>query len=108
MFFSCGCKQPVKQEKIVPNGIRPITVMAVSNEIQAPLYTIEDIIRIKDYLSSTNKHDSEKQFIAYILGENFGDVIPDYCDQICLRHIKTRVDQMSNSISEYEKIILNK
>jgi hypothetical protein len=107
MFFGCGCKGQVKQEKIVPDGIRPIQVQS-STEIESPKYTIEDIIRIKDYLTSTNKHDLEKQFIAYILGENFGDVIPDYCDQNCLKHIQNRVKQMENSIKEYEKFILKK
>jgi hypothetical protein len=105
--MSCGCKQPIKQQKIVPEGIRPIQVQSAT-EIDAPRYTIEDIIRIKDYLSSTNKHDLEKQFIAYILSENFGDVIPDYCDQNCLRHIKNRTIQMEESIREYENFILNK
>jgi hypothetical protein len=105
--MGCGCKQPVKQQKIVPDGIRPIQVQSTT-EIDAPRYTIEDIIRIKDYLSSTNKHDLEKQFIAYILSENFGDVIPDYCDQICLKHIQKRVNEMEEAIKEYEKFILNK
>jgi hypothetical protein len=105
--MSCGCKQPIKQQKIVPEGIRPIQVQSAS-EIDAPTYTIEDVIRIKDYLNSTNKHDSEKQFIAYILSENFGDLIPDYCDQNCLRHIKNRTIQMEESIREYENFILNK
>ena len=105
--MGCGCKQPVKQQKIVPEGIRPIQVQSAT-EIESPRYTIEDVIRIKDYLSSTNKHDLEKQFIAYILSENFGDLIPDYCDQNCLRHIQNRTTQMEESIREYEKFILNK
>jgi hypothetical protein len=105
--MGCNCKKPVKQEKIVPNGIRPIQVQSAT-ELRAPLYTIEDVIRIKDYLNSTNKHDSEKQFIAYILGENFGDIIPDYCDQICLKHIQRRVEQMENYIRESENFILKK
>jgi hypothetical protein len=103
----CNCKQQVKQERIVPQGIRPIVVQS-STEVQEPQYTIEDITRIKDYLSSTNKHDLEKQFIGYILNVNFGDVIPGYCDQNCLRHIQNRVREMETSLKEYEKFILNK
>jgi hypothetical protein len=95
--MGCGCKQPVKQEKIVPQGIRPIVVQSASEPEQLN-YTIEDVIRIKDYLSSTNKHDSEKQFISYILNVNFGDVIPGYCDQNCLRHIQKRVIEMESKL----------
>lgn len=97
MFFGCNCKQQVKQEKIVPQGIKPIVVQAASEPEQLN-YTIEDIIRIKDYLSSTNKHDSEKQFISYILNSNFGDVIPGYCDQNCLKHIRKRVKEMEGKL----------
>jgi hypothetical protein len=94
--MSCGCKQPVKQEKIVPKGIQPIQVQSVQdNTIN---YRIEDVIRIKDYLSSTNKHDSEKQFVSYILNTNFGDVISGYCDQNCLTHIKNRVKEMESKL----------
>jgi hypothetical protein len=96
MFFGCNCKQPVKQEKIVPDGIRPIQIQAVENTTVN--YTIEDVIRIKDYLNSTNKHDSEKQFISYILNVNFGDVISGYCDQNCLRHIKNRAKEMEDRL----------
>jgi hypothetical protein len=94
--MGCGCKQPIQQEKIVPQGIRPIQVE--SAEDTTVNYTIEDVIRIKDYLSSTNKHDSEKQFISYILNVNFGDVISGYCDQNCLRHIKNRVKEMESKL----------
>ena len=94
--MGCGCKQPVKQEKIVPKGIRPIQIQAVENTTVN--YTIEDVIRIKDYLNSTNKHDSEKQFISYILNVNFGDVISGYCDQNCLRHIKNRAKEMEDRL----------
>jgi hypothetical protein len=94
--MGCNCKQQVKQEKIVPQGIRPIQVE--SAEDTTVNYTIEDVIRIKDYLSSTNKHDSEKQFVSYILNTNFGDVISGYCDQNCLRHIKNRVKEMESKL----------
>jgi len=95
--MGCNCKQQVKQEKIVPQGIRPIVVQSASEPEQLN-YTIEDVIRIKDYLSSTNKHDSEKQFISFILNVNFGDVIPGYCDQNCLRHIQKRVKEMESKL----------
>jgi hypothetical protein len=95
--MGCGCKQPVKQEKIVPKGIQPIQVQAV--EDTTVNYRIEDVIRIKDYLSSTNKHDLEKQFIKELLYENFGDIIPDYCDQNCLKQISMRVQQMESKLS---------
>ena len=100
MFFGCGCGKQNNQDnsKIVPQGIKPIIVQSAS-EPEPLNYTIEDIIRIKDYLSSTNKHDSEKQFISFILNSNFGDVIPGYCDQNCLKHIRKRVKEMEAKLN---------
>lgn len=97
--MGCGCGKQNNQDnsKIVPQGIKPIVVQSASEPEQLN-YTIEDVIRIKDYLSSTNKHDSEKQFISYILNVNFGDVIPGYCDQNCLRHIQKRVKEMESKL----------
>lgn len=95
--MGCGCKQPVKQEKIVPRGIQPIQVQTVQNGTIN--YTIEDVIRMKDYLSSTNKHDSEKQFITELLYQNFGDIIPSYCDQNCFKQISMRVEQMESKLA---------
>jgi len=91
--MGCGCKGQPQQEKIVPKGIEPIVVQALSKP-EPVNYTIQDVIRIKDYLSAMNKQDSEKQFIKELLYENFGDIIPDYCDQNCLRQISTRAQQM--------------
>ena len=89
--MGCNCKQQVKQEKIVPKGITPIQVVAVQPE--EVTYTIEEIIRIKDYMSSTNKTEIEKQFVSDFMLINFGDIIPSYCDQICLSRINKRVEQ---------------
>lgn len=96
----CNCKKPIKQEPIVPEGITPIKVQAV---IDKPKYTILDVIRMKDYLSATNKQDTEKQFIVEILQDNFGDLIPDYCDQICLKHISSRIELMEKTLTIYEQ-----
>jgi hypothetical protein len=97
--MSCGCKgnNPV-QEKIVPKGIEPIVVQALSKPEPVD-YTIQDVIRIKDYLSAMNKKDSEKQFITEILYKNFGDIIPSYCDQNCLKGIAVRAQQMEARLS---------
>ena len=95
--MGCGCKGQPQQEKIVPKGIEPIVVQALTQP-EPVNYTIEDVIRIKDYLSAMNKRDSEKQFIKELLYENFGDITPDYCDQNCLRHISTRAQQMESRL----------
>lgn len=95
--MGCGCKGQPQQEKIVPQGIEPIVVQALTQP-EPVNYTIEDVIRIKDYLSAMNKRDSEKQFIKELLYANFGDIIPDYCDQNCLKQISARAQQMESRL----------
>lgn len=105
--MGCGCKGNVPQQKVVPTVVRTdgaIEIMDVTN----PNYTREDIIRIKDYVSSINKTETERRFVYDILLNSFGDMIPDYCDQACLNHISNRIVYMETKLTEYEIFIMNK
>jgi len=105
--MSCGCKnntpQPQKQPQVikVEGGVE---IRDVSN----PNYTREDVIRIKDYVSSINKTETERRFVYETLLNAFGDLIPDYCDQACLNHVSNRVTYMEGKLTEYEIFIMNK
>ena len=89
MFFGCNCKGSVPQEKIVPKGITPIQVQAIKRE---PIgYTIEELIRIKDYISSTNKTETER---------HYGDLIPNYCDQNCLNRARRQVEELGLRLNQ--------
>jgi hypothetical protein len=87
----CNCKGNQPQEQIVPKGIRPIIVQQVHEPTG---YTIEELIRIKDYINSTNKTETERQFMADFMLKHYGDVIPSYCDQICLSRAKKQVEEL--------------
>jgi hypothetical protein len=89
--MGCGCKQQ-PQQPVVPKGITPIQVQAVQH--QPTGYTIEELLRIKDYISSTNKTETERQFMADFMFKHYGDVIPSYCDQICLTRAKNQVEEL--------------
>jgi hypothetical protein len=93
--MGCGCKQQ-PQEPIVPKGITPIQVQAVQPE---PItYTIEELIRIKDYISSTNKNETERLFVETFMINKAGLVIPSYCDQICLSGLRDKVLQLESRL----------
>lgn len=100
--MGCGCKGNAPQQKVVPTVIKTdgaIEIMDVTN----PNYTREDMIRIKDYVSSINKTETERKFVYDTLLTHFGDLIPDYCDQPCLNHISNRLVYMDSKLTEYEK-----
>ena len=89
--MGCGCKQQ-PQQPVVPKGITPIQIQSVQPlEID---YTIEELIRVKDYISSTNKTETEKQFVDSFMLNKIGLLIPQYCDQICLNNIRSSVEKM--------------
>lgn len=94
--MGCGCKGSQPQEKIVPKGITPIQVQAVRPE--EVTYTIEELIRIKDYISSTNKTETERQFVETFMINKAGLVIPSYCDQICLSNLRDKVSQLESRL----------
>lgn len=94
--MGCGCKGQ-KQEPIVPKGIEPIKV-----EIVQPVainYTIEQLIRVKDFISSINKTETERQFVQDFMMKQIGMVVPDYCDQICLSNLRLRVKVLEDKLS---------
>jgi hypothetical protein len=100
--MGCNCgKNKVDTSKVKVQQTEDKVIEII--DIPAPPYTIEDVIRIKDYYFSTNKTETEKQFVADILLRSFGDIIPSYCDQVCLRQIKTKADYMEQKIIEYNK-----
>lgn len=94
--MGCNCKGQ-KQEPIVPKGIKPIVVEVV--QPAAINYTIEELIRVKDYISSTNKKESERQFVQEFMMKEFGMIVPDYCDQICLSNLRLRVKELEGRLS---------
>ena len=92
--MGCGCgKQNVQDtSKLVPKGIQPIVVQAV--QPQEINYTIEQLIRVKDYLSSNNRNEIERVFVQQFMLEHSGLHVPDYCDQICMKNIRLKVEEM--------------
>jgi len=94
--MGCNCKGSQPQEQIVPKGITPIQVQAVQPE--PVTYTIEELIRIKDYISSTNKNETERHFVETFMINKAGLVIPSYCDQICLSNLRDKVQQLESRL----------
>ena len=89
--MGCGCKQQ-PQAPAAPKGITPIQIQAVQpEEIN---YSIEQVIRVKDYLISTNKTETERQFVQDFMIEHAGLVVPSYCDQICLSNVSKKLVEM--------------
>ena len=87
----CDCKNKTqKQEKIVPKGITPIQVIQVSST--SLNYSIEEVIRAKDYLNSKDKKEVERDFVYQLLIRTGGPAIYGYCD------IKNHLDKLDKQL----------
>ena len=95
--MGCGCKQQVQQEPVVPKGITPLVIQAVQQPAEIN-YTIEELIKIKDYISSTNKNETDRQFVANFMLDKMGFIIPAYCDQICLSTLRNKVAELQSRL----------
>lgn len=106
--MGCGCKG----ENTTSNEKKPIVIktdgIVEIMDVTNPNYTIEELIRMKDYVSSTNKTELERKFVADMLLTHFGDLIPDYCDNACLNHISNRVKYMEGKLNDYKIFIMKK
>lgn len=99
--MSCNCKNNKQPSPPQPVFVKSNNVVEII-DISEPPYTREEIIRAKDYLSSTSKEESERLFVADLLLKNFGDITPEYCGQDCMNQIKNRLNYMESKIIQYE------
>ena len=93
----CNCKQnTIKEEKIVPKGISPIQVVQVSST--SLNYSIQEVIRAKDYLNARDKKDVERDFVYQLLIRTGGPAIYGYCDLVCMKDIKNHLDKLDKQL----------
>jgi hypothetical protein len=95
--MGCGCKNNTNtQEKIVPKGITPIRVIQVAG---TPLnYSIEEVIRAKDYINARDKKELERDFVYQLLIRTGGPAIYGYCDLVCMKDIRNHIDKLDRQL----------
>jgi len=95
--MGCGCKNNTNtQEKLVPKGITPIRVIQVAG---APLnYSIEEIIRAKDYINARDKKEVERDFVYQLLIRTGGPAIYGYCDLPCMNDLRTHINKLDQQL----------
>jgi hypothetical protein len=94
--MGCGCKQQ-PQQPVVPKGITPIQVHTVQSE--PVTYTIEQLIRVKEYIISTNKTETERQWVETFMLHHIGLIVPSYCDTLCLSNLRSSVQTMESKLN---------
>jgi hypothetical protein len=98
--MGCNCKGN-KPAPPPPPVIQVNNVVEYAEE-QAPNYSREDLIRIKDYLNSNIKKDEERNFVYQFMFNHYGENMMGYCDQNCLARIDRRVKEMEIKLTYYE------
>ena len=100
--MGCNCKNQVKQEP------KPAIIKKADNTLtfimEPPPYTREEVIRVKDYLNTMNKTETERQFVFDFNEKYFGEIMVGYCDQVCMARVKARVDRATELLNDYDKI----
>ena len=93
----CNCKNKTNtEEKLVPKGITPIQVIQVSSTFIN--YSIEEVIRAKDYLNARDKKELERDFVYQLLIRTGGPAIYGYCDLVCMKDIKNHIDKLDKQL----------
>ena len=100
--MSCNCKNknnpPSKIKTQMVDG-----VLEIPNQ-QAPPYTWEEVIKVKDYLNSKIKTDEGRKYMYDFNQKYFGEVMMGYCDQPCLERIRKRVEHATQKLTEYDNL----
>ena len=100
--MGCNCKNKsnamAKPTPVVKQADGSITIV---NEV-APPYTWEEVITVKDYLSSRNKTEEGRIKVAEFNLKYFGEVIPGYIDQACAERISKRIDRATELLNQWD------
>jgi hypothetical protein len=100
--MGCNCKNKVKEEP------KPAIVVKADDSItfivEPPPYTREEVIRVKDYLLSFNKTETERLNMIDFNYKYFGEIIEGYCDQVCMDRVRRRVDRAMELLNDYDSI----
>lgn len=100
--MGCNCKGTKKEEP------KPAVIKKADNTLtfvmEAPPYTREEVIRVKDYMLATNKTEAERLNMAAFNEKYFGEVIMGYCDHACMDRVNRRIDRAMELLNDYDLI----
>lgn len=98
--MGCNCKNKIDtRPKVIEKKIdQQVIEVAI-----APPYTWEEVIRVKDYLSSNQKTEEGRLNMIEFNEKYFGEKIVGYCDQPCLQRVRMRLDLATTLLNEWEE-----
>ena len=100
--MGCNCKNNTYVEskpKVIKTDTGELTFI-----LSPPPYTREEVQRVKNYMVSYNKTETEKQFMIEFNEKYFGELIVGYCDQTCIKTVNKRLERATELLNNYEKL----
>lgn len=98
--MGCNCKNKAPQKKSIDDYKKEV-IQEI--EITQPPFTWEEVIRVKDYISSRNKTEEERHNALSFNEKYFGEPNTGYCDQICMERLSKRLDIATALLQQYEQ-----
>lgn len=89
--MGCNCKGGQSRPQIDVSKSGQITDKEFT---PIPTASLEDVIRVKDYLKSRTKTAEERQFFNDFIYNNFGEIIGSYCDVVCMERQVKRINEL--------------
>ena len=94
--MGCNCKQKTEEQK--PKAIQVNGVTEIMNQ---PQFTIEEIQRVENWLNSTNKTKEETDYSLEFNFRHFGEPPMGYCDVSCQTRIRRRLEHLKLKLQKY-------
>jgi hypothetical protein len=77
-------------------------VMVIPNQT-APPYTMEEVLKIKNYLEDKQDPNGH-QLIIDFTEKYFGEVIVGYCNITCIQKTRSRIELALERLNEWEQL----
>lgn len=91
--MGCNCKNKNRQQKIVPQGVQPIQVQT---QIET---TLEEVLIIEGMVGDINTSPEKRAYVTEFFMRNYGDPIINYCDLICMKRLKEKIQELKVQLS---------
>ena len=92
--MSCNCKNKKGTTSSKTKQAEPSTIVVQQTQ---PL-TLEEILTVENMLPDINTNAEKRAVITEFVKTHFGEVIMSYCDVICQRRVKTKIQELKTKI----------
>lgn len=95
--MGCNCKNKTETKRIEAET-QQLKAEIKKNVRVVPSVTLEEILVIENMIGDINTNQEKRGVIIEFVERNFGEIMMNYCDQVCQRNLRNNLQSLKNSL----------